>query len=360
MNKKVLVAMSGGVDSSVAAYLLKQSGWDVAGAHLLLWTPNDSSPDSGKDAEEVCQRLGIPFHLVDLRDEFKERIVDYFCREYLRARTPNPCVRCNKQIKFGALMEIALKMGIDHLATGHYARVEEDERFPGRVLKKGRDPDKDQSYALFSLGRDQLARIVLPMGNLLKEKARFVAEEAGLHVSDKEESQDICFIPDGDYGRFIEGIHHDLPREGPVKNRQGEVLGTHKGLHQYTVGQRRGIGVAAKRPYYVLELRVEENTLVVGCEEETRSSQFEVNDVNWIVPAPKSNIETGVKIRYSTKEAPAQVIPQEGKKALIRFLEPQKAITPGQVAVFYDNDVVLGGGWIEGSPSSQENDGEKE
>lgn len=341
--KRILVAMSGGVDSSVAAGLLKEQGWDVTGATLLLWDTLDPAPD----AREVCRTLGIPHETFDLRKEFKERIVDYFCAEYLDARTPNPCIRCNRGIKFGLLKELGEQMDIRYLATGHYARVEEDPRFKGKVLKKGFDETKDQSYALFALERSVLDRIVLPMGSLKKNRTREMASEAGLHVEHKSESQDICFIPDGDYARFIMDRYPVACQPGPIVNRQGEVLGRHKGLIHYTVGQRRGMGVAAARPYYVLELRPRDNTLLIGFEDEVFQDTFSVRDVNWLVEPPEKSTEAHVKIRYSSKEYPAKVFPEATSgRALIRFQAPQKAVTPGQAAVFYDNDVVLGGGWI--------------
>jgi tRNA-specific 2-thiouridylase len=342
---KVLVAMSGGVDSSVASCLLKEQGYEVEGAHLTLW---DGSAESANDAEAVCGHLGIPFHRVDLCQAFQERVIDYFCSEYLNARTPNPCVRCNRGIKFGLLLDYAWEQGLDFLATGHYARIEEDSRFSCKVLKKGIDDNKDQSYALFALPRERLEHILLPMGFQTKEETRRMAREAGLHVKDRPESQDICFIPDGDYPRFLLERHPDCASPGPILNRRGEQLGMHEGLIHYTIGQRRGIGVAAKRPYYVLELRPTENALIIGFEEETEKSEFQVSGVNWLVPPFENSVEAKVKIRYSSKECRAWIHPETADRALVHFEKPQKAVTPGQAAVFFDEDVVLGGGWIEG------------
>jgi tRNA-specific 2-thiouridylase len=344
---RILVAMSGGVDSSVAAFLLKEEGFDVSGATLLLSRPpRDETEKTGKDAAEVCSTIGIPHHVIDIQDVFQHEVVDYFCNEYLQARTPNPCIRCNRQIKFGLLMDRAGEMGIEFLATGHYARVEEDPRFPGSVLKRGVDSAKDQSYALFALDRERLGRIILPMGSLTKNRAREIAADAGLHVSQKDESQDICFIPDGDYSRFITERCGLPGGEGPIKNRKGEILGLHKGLYRYTIGQRRGLGIGSKRPLYVLELIPSENAVIVGFEEEAYQDEFEVIGVNWLVPPPEKAARASVKIRYASRDFPANIDPLAGSQARIRPEAPQKAITPGQAAVFYDRDVVLGGGWI--------------
>lgn len=351
-----MVAMSGGVDSSAAALLLKQEGWTVSGAELILWKderPTDNNSATGPsfqawEAREIATHLGIPFYSFDLQGEFKKHVVDPFCQEYLEARTPNPCVHCNQRIKFGLLMELAKSLDTDYLATGHYARIEEDSRYSGPVLKKGLDPQKDQSYALFALPKEQLEHILFPMGSYTKRQARELLKEAGLHGKVKPESQDICFLPQGDYGRFIASRFPDRNNEGPIVNRRDEVLGKHQGLFRYTIGQRRGLGIAAKKPYYVLQLRPADNTLVVGFSEEVLRREFEVSGVNWLIPPSGPSLRTCVKIRYNTEESPAEVVPLTGHRVRVRFENPQKAITPGQVAVFYQDEIVLGGGWIEG------------
>jgi len=347
-----MVAMSGGVDSSVAAYLLKEEGYDITGAELKLWnrppdenreTGNGSSSMSG--AESVCRHLDVPYMLFDYCEEFRARVMDYFCREYLAARTPNPCVMCNRFIKFGILMDEAARMGMEIFATGHYARVENDPRFSCDTLAKGVDESKDQSYALFRMDRKRLGRVLFPLGSMTKKQTAEIAKTAGIPSMRQPESQDICFVPDGDYTGFILERFPDVGVSGPVLDRQGMRLGTHNGLIRYTIGQRKGIGIAAKRPYYVIELRRSDNALVVGFEEETYRDSFEIADTSWLVQPAKSPVRADVKVRYSAKESSCEIRLIPGDKALVRLKEPQKAITPGQAAVFYDGDTVLGGGW---------------
>jgi len=344
MKGKVVVAMSGGVDSSVSALLLHREGWDVIGAELQL----HKAVEGESDAAKVCKTIGIPYSHHDLREPFKAEIMDYFCSEYLKIRTPNPCVMCNQKIKFGLLADLAKKIGASYLATGHYARIEDDSTLGKRVIKKGLDLSKDQSYALFAIRPEILKSLIFPMGTLEKAEARKIARDAGLHVENREESQDICFLPEGDYGKFITDRFPEGVKKGPIINREGQVLGEHKGLIYYTIGQRRGIGVAAKDPYYVVELRCEDNTIVIGSAEDTRRTDFEVSQLNWHAPPENNQFQTLVKIRYNAKECPAEVRLLSKEKAAVRFKTPQKAITPGQAAVFYDQDIVLGGGWIMG------------
>jgi tRNA-specific 2-thiouridylase len=339
---KIAIAMSGGVDSSVAAALLKEAGHEVTGVTMRI--TDDSR--AGKHAADIASRLGIPHHVIDLRDIFAEKIIDYFCGEYGRGRTPNPCISCNRYIKFGALWEEAKKSGAERFATGHYARIEKDngERY---LLKKGWDKNKDQSYFLCQLTQEQLSRTMFPLGNLTKEEVRKVAAELGLPTDSRPESREICFIPDNDYARFLEKHMPEYMRPGPITDEAGRTLGRHGGTAAYTIGQRKGLRIATKAPLYVTGIEVDRNSVVVGNKEQTYGTEFIAGGLNWIaIEAPEKPIRAKVKIRYQHAETEATIMPQDDGTVYAKFDEPQVAITPGQAVVFYDGDKVVGGGTI--------------
>ena len=344
--------MSGGVDSSVAAYLLAQSGYDCVGCTMKL-CPDDLSHDGGcctvddaEDARSVARRVGIPFHVFNMTDEFRREVIDRFISRYLAGRTPNPCVDCNKTMKFGLLRRRGEELGYDVVATGHYARIE--YRDGRRVLCKARDPSKDQSYVLYHLTQKELAKTLFPLGDLTKEEARKIAAENGFLNAAKPDSQDICFVPDGDYAAVIARYTGKSEPEGDFILPDGRVIGRHKGISRYTVGQRRGLGIAYSEPLYVKRILVAENKVLLGRDEDLYESSCDVAEVNWIAgETPSGPIRCAVKIRYRQTEQPATVTPLEGGRAHVEFDAPQRAITPGQSAVFYDGDEVLGGGEIE-------------
>jgi tRNA-specific 2-thiouridylase len=359
---RVAVAMSGGVDSSTASAILKEEGYEVIGLTMHLWDQTQDgkgtfgrccSPEDIHDARRVADQIGIPHYVINLRKAFEEEVVDYFVEEYLRGRTPNPCVRCNDRIKFGYLLRKAEELGAKALATGHYARIGWDD--PGKkrqkryLLRRGRDLNKDQSYFLFTITQEQMSKVFFPLGEKSKAEVRKQALKLGLRVAQKPESQEICFIPDDDYRRFMETRRPgELSKPGEIVNRQGKVMGLHRGLYSYTIGQRRGLGISAPHPHYVLELDVERNRLVAGRKEELMAEGLVAGGVNWIsFPKLDREVEAWVQIRYRHPGAPAVLFPLEGGKVKVHFKIPQKSITPGQAAVFYQGDEVLGGGWIE-------------
>jgi tRNA-specific 2-thiouridylase len=354
---RVVVAMSGGVDSSVAAALLVEQGYDVIGIMLRLWseTDNGSGPsnrcctlDAQYDAERVADLVGIPFYLVNIASSFKRLVVDYFEDEYASGRTPNPCIECNRNIRFDLLLRRALALEADYLATGHYARVEQrDGRY---LLLRGRDNRKDQSYVLHTLGQDQLAHAVFPVGELGKDRVRRLAQEMDLPVAARDDSQDLCFVADGDYGRFLSERIPDRIRPGPIRDTSGRVLGKHRGLARYTIGQRRGLGISGSEPLYVLALNVDTNSLTVGTAEELGRDLCFVLRVNWVAGEPPSqSFNATAKIRYRASDAPVQVTVLNDKRVRVEFAQPQRDITPGQALVFYRKEVVLGGGMISWS-----------
>lgn len=353
MSPHVVVAMSGGVDSSVAAALLVEQGYRVTGVMLRLWAEPAAgcrdnlccTPEAVERARDVATRLGIPFHQVDMREPFRRAVVETFIAEYAAARTPNPCIPCNREIRFGLLMEWARQRGADYLATGHYARV---HRVGDRYrLLRGRDRTKDQSYVLHILTQEQLAHVLFPLGDRTKGEVRALARERGLPVADQPESQDVCFLADGDYRRFVADHAPEAARPGPILDTAGQRLGEHKGLIHYTVGQRKGIGIAAPYPLYVLALDSRRNALIVGRAEELGQTECGVARMHYISgEEPTGPFEATAQIRYRHKEAPVVATPLPGGRLHVRFALPQRDITPGQYLVLYDGEVVLGGGVI--------------
>ncbi len=354
---RVVVGMSGGVDSSAAAALLLEQGYEVVGITLKLW-PQDCvaraedkccGPQAVMDARAVCHKLGIPFYLVDEAAVFQKKVIEYFAAEYKAGRTPNPCVMCNQDLKFGRLIERADQLGAQYVATGHFARLESRPAAEGArtLLRRGLDPHKDQSYFLFSLRQDQLARALFPLGERTKTDARAVARSWRLKTAEKQESMEICFVPDDDYGRFLRQAKLAQPHRGEIVNLNGQVLGYHQGIEFYTIGQRKGLGVSAPRPLYVIELDPANNRVVVGDASALARSEFEVERCNWIAfDHPPPSLEANVQIRYHHPGTPATVTPLDGGRARVRLQCPQRAVTPGQAAVFYQGDLVVGGGWI--------------
>ena len=359
---RVVVAMSGGVDSSVAALLLHRAGWDVIGVTLKLYSLDESelpsdhqgccTLDDVEDARSVCRKLGIPHYVLNMEREFHDQVMDYFVAEYRRGRTPHPCIACNDKIKFSQLMTRADALGAQYVATGHYARI---ERHPGgALLKKGVDVAKDQSYVLYGMTQGQLARTLLPVGGYRKDEIRQLAVGAGLTTADKPDSQDICFIPLGDYREFLRERSSGIP--GEIVDLDGSVVGVHQGIEYFTVGQRRGLGLpkTAGEPRYVVRLEADDNRVVVGPESALYSADAWISGVNYIDGEdPVDGTPVSVKIRYKAYEAPATLYPRQGG-ALVCFQDPQRSVTPGQAAVFYHGDVLVGGGTIE--PAEQSNE----
>lgn len=388
MNKKVLLGMSGGVDSSVSAILLKQQGYEVIGATMRLWEApiakennnlknevnilQNEAPekvsDAINDAKKVCENLGIEHHVIDLRDEFKEKVIDNFICTYMCAKTPNPCVECNKFMKFKAFYEFAQKLGCEYIATGHYAKIEYSEEYNQYVLKKANAQGKDQSYFLYGIDKKILPHILFPLADFEdKEDIRKIAEENGLEVARKKDSQEVCFIPDNDYIGFIKNNkeiaqsklkntkrlkanspenNNSFDKVGNIVLQNGEILGKHNGLINYTVGQRKGLGISYKEPLYVLKLSKEKNEVIVGVEKDLYSLKLEANELNFLLDMDLSKeVEIEAKVRYRSLPAKA-ILKVENGTAKVKFLNPQRAITPGQSVVFYLNNVVLGGGKI--------------
>ncbi len=354
---RVVVGLSGGVDSSAAAALLLEQGYEVVGITLKLWPQDCPSraqdkccgPQAVMDARAVCHKLGIAYYLVDEAAEFQSKVIAYFAQEYRAGRTPNPCVMCNHNLKFGRLIQRADQLGARYIATGHFARLE-SRHTPGgsrTLLRRGLDPRKDQSYFLFSLRQDQLARTLFPLGQCTKTDTRAVARACNLKTADKQESMEICFVPDNDYGRFLQQAKLAQKHRGDIVDLDGRVLGHHQGIEFYTIGQRKGLGLSSPKPLYVLELDAAHNRVVVGHESALARSQFQVDRCNWIPFDPPSGpLEATVQIRYHHPGTPATVTPLAGGRASVQLHTPQRAITPGQAAVFYQDDLVLGGGWI--------------
>jgi tRNA-specific 2-thiouridylase len=352
--KRVLLGMSGGVDSSVAGYLLRRQGYDVVGVTMKVW-PQDCisraedkccGPQAVADARGVAHSLGIPHYVVDEADQFERLVIDYFSSEYQAGRTPNPCVMCNEKLKFGNLWNKAEALGCAFIATGHYAIIEHHPEHA--VLRKGVDPRKDQSYFMFSLRQPQLRRALTPLGGMSKPAIREIARSLGLKVADKADSQEICFVPGNDYKAFLRShLGQEEFHPGGIYDLEGNFLGEHEGIEMFTIGQRKGLPGGSAQPRYVVDLDPETNRVIVGSAEDLVSDDFEVDQVNWMLPRDSDEpLEVTVKIRYSHPGTGATVTPLENGRARIQLHEPQKAVTPGQAAVIYDGDVVVGGGWI--------------
>lgn len=351
----VVVAMSGGVDSSVTAAMLKQQGYDVIGVHLRLYSKEDASAyrlnkqcctlDAMRDVEMVCNKLGVPFYAMNMEREFGRDVIDYFVGEYLEGRTPNPCISCNANIKFKHLFNRAMALGADYIATGHYARIR--NRDGQATLHTGVDPDKDQSYALYMLGQRELQRTLLPIGEQTKTETRRLAEEFGLITAKKPESQDICFIPNGDYRSFVRNQAPQAAVAGPIKNTAGETLGTHSGIAFYTVGQRRGLGLTTGEPMFVVRVEPDTNTVVVGSRDEMGAKSLTLRDVSFTNDVcPQETLHCDVRLRYRGAYVPAEITPVEQGTAEIKLLA-QGNVAPGQAVVFYTGDQVLGGGKVQ-------------
>ncbi|MBN1817498.1 MAG: tRNA 2-thiouridine(34) synthase MnmA [Sedimentisphaerales bacterium] len=342
----VFVAMSGGVDSSVAAALLQQQGYHCSGLFMIT---NDQAQANQSDAQKVAEQLGIELHVLDLRGEF-ERIIRYFCDEYAAGRTPNPCVYCNRYIKFGLLWDFARERGADRIVTGHYARILYENGAAG--LYEATNPQKDQSYVLSMIPRERLEQILLPLGSHAKDQTRTMAFEMRLHIEQKPDSQEICFIPDDNHIGLLEERRPDLVRSGKVVDSSGKILGEHTGLHRFTIGQRRGLGIAMGQPAYVIGLDPQTNTVILGSKEEVMASSLRAVGVNWLIDPPGQTIHGNIKIRYNHPGAPGKISPlgTDANEVQVDFDEPVSAITPGQAAVFYlENDFgrqIAGGGWI--------------
>ena len=354
MKKRVLLGMSGGVDSSVSAILLLEQGYEVIGATMRLWEPNDEEEnrccgsDAVNDAKRLCDKLGIPHYTLNNKQEFKCHVVDTFIKEYENARTPNPCIECNKYIKFGEFYKKAKELECDYIATGHYAKIEYSEKYKRYVLKKSNEEKKDQTYFLYYIPKEQIEHIIFPLqDNTSKQITREIAEKNNLEVAHKKDSQEICFIPDNDYQSFLKKYSNKKHKPGNIVLKTGEILGKHEGLTNYTIGQRKGLGISYKEPLYVIKLDNLRNEVVVGTEKDLYSKELIATNLNWIaIDKIEGQLEVKAKVRYRAKEAECIVIPEDYDKVKVVFKEPQRAITPGQSVLFYDDDIVIGGGKI--------------
>ena len=342
MSKKVLLGMSGGVDSSVSALLLKEAGYEVIGVTLNLFPCTTCC--SYIDVKDVCRKIGIEHFIYDGVEDFEKHVIQDFISEYKQCRTPNPCIECNKYMKFGAMYEKANELGCDYIATGHYAKIEWDDKYKQNVLKKSKADKKDQSYVVYNLPREMLDKVLFPLGDFTsKDQIRKIAEEHNLSVAHKSDSEDICFIPNKDYKAFLD----IKAKQGNIVNLKGEKLGTHTGLYKYTIGQRKGLGISNPVPLFVVGYNQAKNELIVGEEKDLYKKELYVTDINLLLADKlEQPLKVNAKIRYAAKEAPATITQVEPNKIKVEFDQPQKSITPGQSVVFYVDDVVLGGGKI--------------
>ena len=356
MKEKIMVAMSGGVDSSVAALLLQQQGHPICGATLQLYS-NDSiglcdsktccSLDDVDDARRVCNKLNIDHFVFNMKEQFKHQVISVFARGYQCGETPNPCIECNRSIKFNCVLARAMQLDFDAIATGHYVQREYDAGSGRWLLKRAVDQNKDQSYVLYVLTQEVLSRTYFPLGGLSKQQVREAAEAHGLVTAKKSESQDICFVPDGDYARFLNEVMGIVSEPGHFITPQGEVVGRHSGMLNYTIGQRRGLGISADRRLFVISKNLHDNTVVVGDESLLMQRRMMVDSLNWVsIKPPDAPVRADVKSRYRHPAQPAWLHPQDDGRILVEFDLPQRALTPGQAAVFYHDDIVLGGGTI--------------
>lgn len=356
-SKRVIAAMSGGVDSSVTAALLLEHGFEVIGVTMRLGFQDDANHNSARpaccsmesveDARGVAAQLGIPFYAVNYEAAFKELVVDYFCEEYSAGRTPNPCIICNEKLKFGKLLHLAHELEANYVATGHYARISHDADTNRYILRKGVDAQKDQSYALFSLTQDQLRHTLTPLGDYTKPEVRNMAESISLKVSQRPESQELCFIPDDDYNRFIQERMSDRVKPGPMLNMAGNVVGEHRGIQFYTIGQRKGLGAFGK-PMYVVKVDPTANTIIIGTKDDLKVDRLTASCANFIsIPKLDEPTKVKAKIRYNDPGADAVASPLSDDGFEVIFHQPRIAVTPGQAVVLYDGDTVLGGGWID-------------
>lgn len=357
MKQKVVVGMSGGVDSSVAAALLKEQGYDVIGITMQVWPDKKDdvveveggccSQAAVEDARKVCDKLGIRYYVLNFKNIFEEKVIDYFVDEYLRGYTPNPCIACNKYIKFDELLRRALNLGAQYVATGHYAHIEYDGNLNRYLLKRSRDSKKDQTYVLYNMTQYQLEHTLMPLWGYTKDKVREIAQSLELQVAKKPDSEEICFVPDNNYGRFLEEREPDKIHPGFFKDREGNILGRHKGIAHYTIGQRKGLGIALGKQVFVTDIIPEENTVVLGNSEDVFSDTLIAKELNFIpFDRLEESMEVTAKIRYSAKEASAIISPSGEGFVSVKFSQPQRAITPGQSVVFYKDDMVIGGGII--------------
>lgn len=351
--KKVIVAMSGGVDSSIAAYLLLEQGYEVIGATMRLWECEKNEDmkysflNSVQDAKKVAKSLNIPHYVFNMKVPFRNKVMDYFVKEYLAGKTPNPCIACNKHIKFGDFLEEAQKLNADYIATGHYAIISHDKRSNKYLIKKAVDNEKDQSYFLYNLTQNQLRNLLMPLGRYTKDEIRKKASELGLNVAHKKDSQEICFVPKNDYKQFIKDKVTTKIVPGSILNSHGEKIGEHRGIAYYTIGQRRGLGIAKGVPLYVVDIDKNNNTLIVGERHELQSKGLIAKEINLIsLDKLEEPLNIKAKVRYNTREKEALITPLADDLVQVIFHEPEFAITPGQSVVFYDNDLLIGGGVI--------------